>query len=163
MCAIALRSEVFGRSTSASPCPVPRRLRPPWSSAPPVPGRFSPRPLWHSLPLWRSHRASSCTRPPWSSATSVLDRSALSFLRLVVLAPGRVCALALSLPSARPSPAISRAAVQSPLPWRLHPCNKFIHACIDSLILSLIHSSTQLFTHSITRSSIYVPFTSADD
>ncbi len=110
-----------------------------------------------------SHRARSCARPPWSSATSVLDRSAWSFLRLVVLAPGRFCALALSLPSARPSPAISRAAVQSPLPCRLHPCNKFIHACIDSLILSLIHSSTQLFTHSITRSSIYVPFTSADD
>jgi hypothetical protein len=82
MCATALRSEVFGRSTSASPCPVPLRLRLPWSSAPPVPGRFSPRPLWHSLLLWRSRRASSCAQAPWSSATSVLNRSAWSFLAL---------------------------------------------------------------------------------
>jgi hypothetical protein len=111
---------------------------------------------------WRLHRARSCAWPLWSSATSVRDRSARSFLRSVVLAPGRCCALALSLPSARRSPEISRAAVQSPLPWRLHPCNTFIHACNDSLILSFIHSSTQLFTYSLTRSSIYVPFTSAD-
>ena len=106
-----------------------------------------------------SHRTRSCARPPWSSATSVLDRSAWSFLRLVVLAPGRFCALALSLPSARPSPAISRAAVQSPLPWRLHPCNKFIHACIDSLILSLIHSFIHSLAHSFNHSFLHLcPF-----
>ena len=133
VCAAALVSEALGRYATASSCPVPlpslatlvfgcSRPRPFWSSVAPVLGH-SGLPLWHSLPLWRSHRASSCAR--------------------------------------RPS-AISRAAAQLPPPWRLHTCNAFIHAYIDLLILSFTHLSTQLLTHSLTRSSIYVPFTSAD-
>ena len=37
-----------------------------------------------------------------------------------------------------------------------------VYACIESFILSVTHSLTQLVTHSLTRSAIYVPFASAD-